>query len=257
MLKSYFASKLADFGYPNQDIRYALDYRLGDGVAFFGCIEREQVRRIADRLLCEQGRKFFSANRAVIRKAIKLGASFEILQLDVAGVEYANSMYVKCHMPESVALTPYQQSVVEVFVVLLREDVMATSAVLSTLGYSLLGATPPEETMRRVIVRGTHVVLVKELPGCDFDPFATFGEEEGRRITDHLATGVFRHYGLKVEIRAITGGPTLGEATVFGIIEDLRDGGERSGYFGNLRRLMHDAANEARLAVSLRSRKAA
>lgn len=257
MLNNYFAAKLSELGYPNQDILYALDYRFGDGVAFYGRIEREQIQRIADRLLCEQGRRHFSANRSVIRKAVKLGVTFEILSLGLTGVDYANSMYVKCRLPEGVVLTPYQQSVIEVFVALLREDVLATSGVLTTLGYSLIASTPAEETLRRVIVRGTQVVLVKELPDNDFDPFSLFGKDDGKRIAEQLANGVFRHYGLKVEIRALSGGPALGEAIMWSIVEDLRDGGERSAYFGNLRGLMRDAANEARRAIAQRALKAA
>jgi hypothetical protein len=257
MLQAYFAAKLADLGYPDQDVHYALDYQPSDGVAFFGRIDPDAAKRLADRLLCEQGRRHFSANRAVIRKAIKLGASFEILKLEVAGVDYANSMYVKCHLPQDVPLTPYQQSLVEVFVSLLREDVIATSRVLTTLGYALIAATPAEETMCRVLVRGQCVVLVKELPDPEFDPFETFGAEEGKRIAEQLACAVFRHYGLRVEIRALSGGPTLGEATIWGIVEDLRDGGERSAHIGNLRSLMRDAAIEARSTIAQRALKAA
>jgi len=253
MLRAYFAAKLSDLGYPDQDIHFALDYRLGDGVAFFGRIERANVRRLADRLLCEQGRRDFSANRAVIRKAVKLGASFEIHKLDVPGVDYAHSMIVKCHMPDGVPLTPYQTSLIEVFVSLLREDVIATSGLMTTLGYALIAASPEEDTLRRVIVRGNCVVLVRELPQPDFDPFEYFGVDEGRRIADLMAVGAYRHYALKVEIRRLSGGPTLGEAMMWGVIEDLRDGGERSGHLGNLRRLMHDAASEAR-ALAARGR---
>ncbi|MEY3200727.1 MAG: hypothetical protein RIR70_277 [Pseudomonadota bacterium] len=256
MLRTFFAAKLAKLGYPSQNIHFALEYRLGDGVAFFGHIKREHVRRLAGRLLCEQGRRDFSSNRAVIRKAIKLGASFEIMKLDMKGVDYANSMYVKCHLPAGMVLSPYEKSLIEVFTGFLRADVIATSGVLTTLGYALLAASPEEEILARVISRGDCMVLVKELPDPAFNPYETFGEEDSKRIVEHLALGVYRHYGLKLEIRAV-GGVLLGEATLPGIIEDLRDEGLRSAHRGKLRSLMHEASIQARGEIAKSRLKAA
>lgn len=257
MLNAFFASKLADLGYPNQQISHVLDYRLGDGVAFFGHIGREQILRLANRLLCEQGRRDFASNRAVIRKAVRLGVSFEIFKLEVTAPEHVNNMYVRCHVPEGVTLTPYQKSVVEVFVALLREDVMATSEILTTVGYALLTATPHEPLIRRVMVRGDFVVLVKELPQPDFNVFEKFGPTDGKIISEAMALNLMRHYGLQVEIRPKAGGPALGEARVWGLIEDAYEGADLGVYRANVRLAMRDAVAEARRELQRRSLRAA
>jgi hypothetical protein len=246
VLKAYFSAMLADWGYPNQDLRFSFDYRPGDGVAFSGRLSGPALRRLADRLLCEQGRQDFAARRTVIRKAIKLGLELEILPADDNIGALDKNMQVRSILPQNVQLTAYQGAVISVFLSLVREDLKSTASVLSTLGYALLAAMPSEETVTRIIPSGKLVVVIKELPDPDFDPFIVLGPEDGRRIADLMSVGVFRHYALRLEIRRKNGGASLAEVTECGIIEDLRDGGPRSAYRGVLRALMQKARSQLR-----------
>jgi hypothetical protein len=249
VLKTYFALKLSELGYPHQDISYALNYRLGDGVAFYGRVDSSMLCRLANRLLCEQGRREFSNHRAVIRKAVKLGMSIQIEHKGSPGGAYSDSMVARAILPTSAPLSPYQHNVLGEFLALVKADIKATSALLTTLGYALASSSPDQAAVTRVYRCGKTMVLVKEVPDPNYDPFAALGQKDGRQIADLFAHGVLRHYGLQVEIRSKKDGEPLSMAMQSGVIEDLRDGGLRSAYRSTLRAIFKEARSRLRFSI--------
>lgn len=136
-----FASKLDPLGYPSSNIQWGRGYCQGDGVAFYGHIDRDNLRQIAQRLLGAKVYKDFT-------RVYNAGCDGSyVIRPNSYGLRYShcNTMYV-----EFEDYTRDWDRVDEVFELLrgaITKEIKEVSIQLEELGYKIIEAQESDESV--------------------------------------------------------------------------------------------------------------
>lgn len=133
MLTETFADRLAEQGYPTEDIEWSLSGRQGDGVAFYGSIDIETWLRANKRMS-----KYRSLGRVVPCATITRNSY---------GYHYshAHTMDVEVAADDYERLTPARERLLEDLSDELREAVIAMSHELESIGEADIAAHSSDE----------------------------------------------------------------------------------------------------------------
>lgn len=149
IVTAYFARRLAERGYPTDNIEWRLSYCQGDGMAFYGSIWGAELRALVHRHLTGEGQVRFDALAAVVG-----GASIEIAR-NSYGHHYAhsNTMAVNAEVPDpredDEDIWDRWNKAIDLVVEALAQEVRETSQTLASEGYSIIEALSPVEDNER------------------------------------------------------------------------------------------------------------
>lgn len=97
MISEMFEEHLNDIGYPTEDIAWSLNCCQGDGVAFYGKVDSDDLEKIAERVLNAKESKWF-------KLLLKAGLDISIeIRRNSYGHHYShwNTMEVECEIEDN------------------------------------------------------------------------------------------------------------------------------------------------------------
>lgn len=130
-----FGIMVHEAGYPNDDIRWGLNYCQGDGMAFYGHLDSDMLVKLRDRLMPGKGRSlpviFFEE---YIDMTITSSSSH---------YDHYNTMHLSVDIYRDI--TPNKQEALDKFTTLLAEDMKDLSKELEKEGYKMLEGFQEED----------------------------------------------------------------------------------------------------------------
>lgn len=278
MIKQHFKNELVKHGYPaDLTIEYSLGYCQGDGMAFYGDLNVDDIQALMKRLFGTERGQTDAVSRVKNLMAQKdIGHMMNVLRdygncdLSITrnshGHHYShwNCMNIDDNVdftgifpdedamlgtginginPEMLELW---QGIWERFVQALQDDVKDLSKKLECHGYALIEASPCEEDVVWERATEHYLVRVIELPDPDFD-IGHWDEEIRDQTIQSILEGKERVLGLRVEVLSREDEIVLGEQSMYG----LTLGSDDKSYAGYRRELLRDAITQTRLLNQL------
>ena len=242
LLTTYFKRELQKRGYPTDDIGYSLSYCQGDGVAWYGDIDTEELVSLANRLL--------SGNeKAAAKRAIEKGCSVSISR-NSFGYHYShfNTMDVVAEDYYADELTEFEASSLNALETAIQDDVRDVSHSLECDGYRIYEAGNEGwglSNRQRSYSTDKFVVRISEVEDRDFDMDDWFDELSNDVYADFVS-GKARYFTLEVKVEN-TDGVELGASYLGGCLAYNND--KDRFYGGYLRQKVSEAISEARTFI--------
>lgn len=234
----YFKKRLETWGYGDCEIYYSLNSCQGDGVAWYGTLDEDNIRRLAARHL--GGAQIAAINRVLDKGGLRL----EIRCNDHHYSHY-NTMSVDCELDEREMTTMEIATVDELFDAI-KEDVVDCSRQLERDGYKIVFASPLDAEMIRRYQRDTVCVEIWKHPVDErYDMDGYLEPEDLYLFVRSLIRGEGEFYDLEVRIEDDN---REYEPEWFGTASDVKDGR----YWLTLaREMVHDARHCVERSVAL------
>jgi hypothetical protein len=245
LITHYFKHALEALKYPTDDIGYSLSYCQGDGMAFYGDLDSEQLTFHANRLLS-------GTEKAAAKRAIEKGFTCQIYR-NSFGYHYShyNTMNVSVddnYYCEDDA-TEFENAAFEALVEALEADIVSISQTLEEEGYAIAEAGSSVFTLeqhKRTIKTARFQVDIEEIEDEDFDLDA-WDEDLALSTLNDFVSGELRYFTLKVTVSSIDG-LELGTSYLGGCVESNTQPSRN--YGGYLKQAVSEAIEEARESIN-------
>lgn len=246
LISGYFERELEKLGYGLTNAFFSLNHCQGDGMAFYGNPELDDL---ADRLMNGHA-------KAAVKRAIEKGFSLKIVEVPGLSNHYShyNTMSVDDTTGYADELTPFEERSWEEFLEAVAEDVVEISHRLEREGYALIDAGLYEEEVAREYKTKRFAVRIVLTPDEDFN-IADWADECLDEDYKDLIAKKVRYFSMRVEVIARETGLTLGTQYFGGTTyssKKLKDLG-----YDYVRQNVSEAIEEAREALESMCLKAA
>lgn len=193
LLMWYFKKKLETWGYEDCEISYSLNSCQGDGVAWYGTLGDDNIRRLASRHLTKPPQ--IGAINRVLDKGV---VSISITNISTH-YHHFNTMRVDYDWDED-ELTAFENEAVRDLFAAIEDDVVDCSKTLEREGYEIVFAQPYVPEMMRRYEHGDAVVEITKHPLEDGGYADLMEPVDQYMLIRDMINGKVVMYDLEVEV---------------------------------------------------------